>query len=418
MQVILAVPGEIRLVVLGVLGALLGSLINLGAYRLAWNPRAIGPWWPAAAAPPRRWTDRLPILGWLGMRREAGLHGRGFWIRPMAIELALALGLPALYWWEVIEARLLPMPRAAGILPQAAVVLHAQYAAHLVLLSLLLLAALIDIDEKTIPDSVTLPGSLAGLIAATLYPLSMLPSAVQWIGGQPVVEPLLLTSPSPWPVVLSGFPHGGSLALGLGCWWLWCVALMPRTWYNRHGMARAAALCLARLARDPATLGMAALGVAGTAAIAGVWFLSGMPWMGLLTALVGLAAGGATVWVVRIVGTAVLRREAMGFGDVTLMAMIGAFLGWQSCLIIFFLAPLAGVVVGVLVLLLRREAEIPYGPFLCLATLAHLLYWPGLWAWSRPIFALGLFLPAVLAVGVVLLAVLLALIQLAKAALR
>ena len=39
----------------------------------------------------------------------------------------------------------------------------------------------------------------------------------------------------------------------------------------------------------------------------------------------------------RLIGTFALRREAMGFGDVTLMMMIGTFLGWQACLILFFL---------------------------------------------------------------------------------
>ena len=65
-------------------------------------------------------------------------------------------------------------------------------------------------------------------------------------------------------------------------------------------------------------------------------------WAGLLTALVGLVGSGGIVWAVRLIGTAALRREAMGFGDVTLMMMIGTFLGWQACLIAFFLAPFAG----------------------------------------------------------------------------
>lgn len=419
MPVILAAPWEVRLVVLGVLGAVLGSLINLGVYRLAWNRRAISPWGPTdPRAPARRWTDRVPVFGWIALRREADLHGRAFWIRPMAVELGVALALPWLYAWEVGQGALLPAPRAPGLVAALGPVLHAQYAAHVVLLCLLLLAALIDVDEKTIPDSVTLPGALMGLVAAAWWPLSLLPAGLNRLGAQPIVQPLTLTAPAPWPNGLDGFPRPWSLVLALACWWLWCVALMPRTWYRRHGLGRALALSFARLVRDPASAWLAALGVLGSAVIAGVWYLGAMPWLGLLTALVGLAGGGAIVWVVRNVGTAVLGREAMGFGDVTLMAMIGAFLGWQSCLLIFFLAPLAGLVVGVLVLVLQRETEIPYGPFLCLATVALLVQWPALWAWSRPIFALGPFVPLALAGCVVLLALLLALIQLLKAAFR
>ncbi len=119
----------------------------------------------------------------------------------------------------------------------------------------------------------------------------------------------------------------------------------------------------------------------------------GAEWEGLLSALVGMAASGGLVWLVRIIGTAALRREAMGFGDVTLMAMIGAYLGWQPCMVVFFLAPLAGLIVGVLRLILFRDREIPYGPFLCLATLFLIVRWQTIWDRTQVIFDLGWFVP-------------------------
>ena len=64
----------------------------------------------------------------------------------------------------------------------------------------------------------------------------------------------------------------------------------------------------------------------------------------------GLLGGGrraprrrGLTWSVRFLGTLAFRREAMGFGDVTLMAMIGAFLGWQAAVLTFFLAPFFGL---------------------------------------------------------------------------
>ena len=69
----------------------------------------------------------------------------------------------------------------------------------------------------------------------------------------------------------------------------------------------------------------------------------------------------------------------MGFGDVTLMATIGAFLGWQAAVVVFFLAPLAGAVVGIGQLFLRGAHEVPYGPFLCLAAMVTFLGWPTIW---------------------------------------
>lgn len=66
--------------------------------------------------------------------------------------------------------------------------------------------------------------------------------------------------------------------------------------------------------------------------------------------------------------------ESMGGGDVKLMAMIGAFLGWQSAILTFFLAPFFGVVIGVINLLTKKDHTIPYGPFLSLAALIC-LFW-------------------------------------------
>ena len=115
MNLILSIPLEARLAAVFVLGACVGSAVNLAIYRLAWRPRPISPWSrPEPSAPPRRVWDRLPIFGWLGLRREAGLHGAGFWVRPMLLELLAGIGLAWLYWWEVVAAGLLPpgLPRA------------------------------------------------------------------------------------------------------------------------------------------------------------------------------------------------------------------------------------------------------------------------------------------------------------------
>jgi leader peptidase (prepilin peptidase) / N-methyltransferase len=152
------------------------------------------------------------------------------------------------------------------------------------------------------------------------------------------------------------------------------------------------------------------MGVIGSLVITLVWYCGGHGWLGwqaLLSALVGMAASGGLVWAVRIVGTAVLHREAMGFGDVTLMAMIGAFLGWQCGLIIFFLAPFAGLVIGVLRLILFRDWEIPYGPFLCLATLFLIVDWADIWAQTQATFELGWLVPLAVLCCLVLMAVML-----------
>ncbi len=66
--------------------------------------------------------------------------------------------------------------------------------------------------------------------------------------------------------------------------------------------------------------------------------------------------------------------ESMGGGDVKLLAMIGAFLGWEKALLTFFIAPFFGAVIGIINLVIKKDHTIPYGPFLSLAALLS-LFW-------------------------------------------
>jgi len=287
---------------------------------------------------------------------------------------------------------------------------------------LMLVGSLIDVDEKTIPDAITVPGTWLGLAIAAVYPWSLLPTPFQLPGGGWKLHAFLtLSSPREWPLWLNGFPEPRSLAIGLACWVAWCFAIIRRTWYPRHGWGRAVALMCARLRRE--LLGSRGLmAVTGCLLVAGFWCWDGQHWIGLLSSLVGMAASGGLVWSVRIIGRLVLGREAMGFGDVTLMAMLGALVGWQPCLVIFFLAPLAGVLIALVTVFLRGEREIPYGPYLCFAALAVLVGWSAVWngvppAWHGIAPMLGLLGPWIIplmAVGLVMLGLLLAIVRAVK----
>lgn len=98
-----------------------------------------------------------------------------------------------------------------------------------------------------------------------------------------------------------------------------------------------------------------------------------LPLRALLASLLGLLVGGGVTWGVRALGEVVFRKEAMGFGDVKLMAMIGAFVGWQHALLTLFLGCVFGALVGGL-LALRSGfgARIPFGPYLALGAIVAL----------------------------------------------
>jgi leader peptidase (prepilin peptidase)/N-methyltransferase len=155
-------------------------------------------------------------------------------------------------------------------------------------------------------------------------------------------------------------------------------------------------ILIARIAREPFSILIFGICVIGSIAIIACWgSIGGDNWRGLLTSLVGLAGGGLLIWLVRVIAASAMHREAMGFGDVTLMCMIGAFLGWQACLILFFVAAAAGLVIGVAQWVFTGDNKIPYGPFLCLGAAIVLVFWSSIWDYLEPSFELGLFIPAV-----------------------
>jgi prepilin signal peptidase PulO-like enzyme (type II secretory pathway) len=398
-NVILATPFGLRLAVLFALGAALGSLANWAAAVASPAVRRGDPWLTNDAIGLARWLRRVPIVGWFAAGQSRPL-------RPLLVEFTAGFVLAWLYAWEIAELGLVPVPLRALADPTWMGAAHAQFAAHAVLVGLMLVASLIDLDEKIIPDEVTVPGTLLGLGLLALLPSALLPDAFVLPNNPPSFGWVHATSPHPWPAWLAG-RQAVSLSLALGCWLAWCFALLPRTWYTRHGLGRAVALSMARVRRQQASRYIGGLALVGSAAIAGVWMLGGPRWESLLTALTGMTVGGAMIWSVRAIGFMALRREAMGFGDVTLMAMIGAFLGWQACLVVFFVAPLAGLLVGVVQWVVARDNEIPYGPFLCLAALFVIARWATIWAWLAGVLSLGWFVPLMLVACLLLMAILL-----------
>ena len=93
---------------------------------------------------------------------------------------------------------------------------------------------------------------------------------------------------------------------------------------------------------------------------------------GIVDALIGVVVGGGVLW---LIGEAYFRysgHEGMGGGDVKMLAMIGAFLGWKLVLVTLVLSSVAGSLIGLFVILLKRggmKYALPYGTFLALGAL-------------------------------------------------
>src|SRR3954452_7259941 len=172
---VLMIPVAAQLAVVFLAGACLGSVVNWAIYALAWNARPISPWSIApAGADARSRSDRLPILGWLWLRRETAIHGPGFWLRPLLLEICFGLALAALFWWEVVRHGLIHGQFPIGLAVPGAP-LYWAFASHAILACWMLAASFIDIDEKIIPDEITVSGTILGLLLAAIAPMSLLP---------------------------------------------------------------------------------------------------------------------------------------------------------------------------------------------------------------------------------------------------
>lgn len=104
--------------------------------------------------------------------------------------------------------------------------------------------------------------------------------------------------------------------------------------------------------------------------------------VGLIQSLIGMAFGFGLFWGISVLGRLMLKKDAMGFGDVKLMGALGAFLGFQSIIFITFVSSLVGAVIGVTFIAMGKrelQTKIPFGPYIALAAIIWLLGGSALW---------------------------------------
>jgi hypothetical protein len=107
----------------------------------------------------------------------------------------------------------------------------------------------------------------------------------------------------------------------------------------------------------------------------------------ICSCVLGYIVAGGLVWAVRIFGSFAFGKEAMGLGDVHLLAAVGAVIGWFDPILIFFIAPFSGLiwaaVSAILTKMGKARREIPYGPHLAIATVIVVLGMPAVhWMWN------------------------------------
>jgi len=101
-------------------------------------------------------------------------------------------------------------------------------------------------------------------------------------------------------------------------------------------------------------------------------------------ALLGILIGGGSLFLVAWIYSLITKKEGMGGGDIKLLAMMGAIVGWQGVLFTIFLASLVGTLAGLAVILQSRSGmklAVPFGPFLSIGSITYIFFGAPLIAW-------------------------------------
>jgi leader peptidase (prepilin peptidase)/N-methyltransferase len=317
-----------------VLGTIVGSLLNVCIHRLPLEKSII---WPGSRCShclqAIRWYDNIPLLSYLMLRGRCRTCGTRFSARYFLIELLTGLCFAGLFYLEVVrdvhglDPNGIQMGRIERLwLPtwQAWVV----FGFHALLVCFLIVASFCDLDYREIPFSITIPGTVIGLIGAVLFP---------W--------------PWPYPYTHDGRfdPTQAVKDMQPGAdWWTLDANLGPKS-------------------------GLYPWPFWGPLPS---WCQPGGNWQtGLITGGMGALVGTLLLRAIRFLFGLGLGIEALGLGDADLMMMAGSFLGWQPIVVAFFIGVFVGLIFGVVQLVLQGDNMMPFGPSLAVGVVITFLCW-------------------------------------------
>ena len=364
------IPMPLLLTILAIFGAFVGRFLSVCIDRFPRHDRlldqivSLTSVWNVcqrcSAAPSLR--ERVPIVSWLTDRRCQQCRSK---LSPQIpiVEVMTALLFAVVYWCEIPRGSATtisvggltsvegpPGPEVLSLWSPI-VWLHLRYVLHMIMICGLVVATGIDLKLRIIPDGCTIPIAVLAVIAsAACSQLYVVPIWFQDPSTVKTLQPIM-------PALLQPF------------FVPWDPTSFIRTSPHLHGF---------------------------------------------LVSLLGMFAGAGSVWLVRQIGFLILKQEAMGFGDVVLMGMIGSVIGWQPVLAVFILAPTLAIFAAAVNWFAHRDNEIPYGPFLSGATVVLLLTWPHTWPYAKRFFDMGPFLLVMAVFMAVLLAASLQIVQIIK----
>ena len=355
------------------IGASIGSFLNVVIYRVPLGMSVNEPkrsFCPSCKKQIPVWLN-IPLVTWLTLRGKCKWCGTRIAFRYFLVELLTAICFLAV--WKKFS----PTIGWGGTI------------ALWVLVALLIAATFIDIDHFIIPDSITIGGCLVGLVASFFFP---------HLHGQHLTM---------WQGLLQGL-----MGAAIGFAMLYLIVLMGKMAFGkiRHDFDEPADFEISQPGGEESPI-IIKLGE-HEYEWGEVFYRD---WDRMEIDVTELQINGETREVketFRVVGDgfeidgekvelesvkritgkctrAVVPREAMGFGDVKFIAMIGAFLGWKAVLFTIFSASVIGALFGLFQKLVAREEwarPLPFGPYLALGAFLWIFTGPALWIWYLGLF--------------------------------
>jgi leader peptidase (prepilin peptidase)/N-methyltransferase len=368
----IASPTLVGLLFAFAFGACAGSFVHVVAWRM---PEGM-----SVVSPPSRcpvcgyrlpWYDNIPVLGWLRLRGRCAACHVAIPARYVLSEVAMGLLFAAVYavlylprhgnfWWPVGQGWWASIGLVAS-LPALAAVLWAVGS----------LIAMLLCDARTFLIPVAIP-TWSSVVAFVLWPIAGLVAAFTSAADHPGFP-----MPMPgWQVSLAATGALAGLAIGRISL---AAGVLPRSFddyddYLANEGDTFADYPHARreMIKEIAFLGPAVLlGGIGALVARSLHAPADVPLalQAFFAAATGFVAAGALVWVVRIAATLLLGTEALGLGDVHLMAAAGAAFGWRAAVVGFFVAPFVGLAWWTVNLVRHAPMRMPFGPALAIGSI-------------------------------------------------
>jgi len=311
-----------------IFGLIIGSFLNVCIVRLPQGRSLI---WPPSHClscdHPIPWYDNLPLLSFIFLRGRCRFCRSRISFRYFMVELLTGVGFWAFY---------------------AFFGMHPVFWAYGMMLAGFIVATFIDFEHRIIPDEISIGGMYVGIVLSLLIPdLHQISWQRLWIGRYCM-----------WVLVLVGLASTFVIE-----------HLLKKNPPDDEDVDRTLLVFLGTcLAVDLAVLFSVRLLAQGR------WHFLVPSLISLDSSLIGLLIGGGIIYIMGLLGDLIFRKESMGGGDIKLMAMIGAFLGWDRAVLTFFLAPFLGVGYGIFEKIRTKNSAIPYGPFIVGGALIS-LFW-------------------------------------------